>query len=306
MFWLRGAVVAMSVFMLLYVCLSLVVGRWWQSFARVTGDSSDALFGLRLAPLVLSATVVAAVAIPSFWRFEPRSVEEMMGPASLLLTAGFLTFVVLGLWRAVSAVRQTARSVRRWTCGAAGDHVCGATVSGASDAPPIALAGVRKSRLLISSAAKAVLSPEEMARALAHETSHQRARDNFKKLLLQACAFPGMAGLEQAWLAAIELSADERAVNSQAEALDLAAALVKIARLQSGAELPRLVSGFVDGPAASLEHRIERLLHWNGESHVACRIPMAYASTFAVAVLIACNYLPVLHGMHTITEFLVR
>src|SRR6185437_7616982 len=132
--------------------------------------------------------------------------------------------------------------------------------------PPVALAGVWKSTLVVSCAAKSMLTPAELDRAIAHEASHRRASDNFKKLLLRALAFPGMSGLEKAWLEAIEFSADSAAVHSEAEALDLASALVKIARLNGACALPELASGLVDGARSSLEARIERLLQWRAET----------------------------------------
>ena len=58
-----------------------------------------------------------------------------------------------------------------------------------------------------------------------------RRRDNLKKLLLRFVAFPGMAGLEAAWLEATEMAADDAAVSNAGEALDLAAALIKLSRL---------------------------------------------------------------------------
>lgn len=302
MFWLRGALVSMSVCVVVYACVSLLVGRWWRVMARLTGDSADALFALRTAPLTAATFIVAALSIPSFWRYEPRQVEEAIGPVALLLSAVFVALVVAGTLRARSALRQTNRCVREWT----GDCHESTVEVDSPNAPPVALAGIRKSQLLISAAARSVLSAAEMERAIAHELSHHRARDNFKKLFLSAGAFPGMAALERAWLGAIELSADANAVRSHAEALDLASALVKIARLHDRSELPRLVSGFLDGAPASLESRIQRLLHWTPAPKNVDRLRALYASACALALVLACTYLPLLHGMHAFTEFLVR
>jgi Zn-dependent protease with chaperone function len=64
--------------------------------------------------------------------------------------------------------------------------------------------------------------------ALNHEVAHVSRRDNLKKLLLRFVAFPGMSGLETAWLEATEMAADDAAVSTAGDALDLAAALIKL------------------------------------------------------------------------------
>ena len=65
-----------------------------------------------------------------------------------------------------------------------------------------------------------------------HEIAHVRRRDNLKKLLLRFVAFPRMAGLEAAWIEATEMAADDAAVLNASEALDLAAALLKLSRIR--------------------------------------------------------------------------
>jgi beta-lactamase regulating signal transducer with metallopeptidase domain len=306
MFWLRGVLVCISVFVLVYVCGSVAIGRAWRALARLAGSmSANTLYGLRMGPAVLAMLAVATLAVPSFLRYEPRVVEEGIGEIPLLLTVAFLLLAGSGYMRAWRALRHTERCLRRWTCGASSDIGTDAVLVDAPEAPPIALAGVGKATLLVSVEARALLTGPELERAIAHERSHRRAADNLKKLLLRACGFPGMAGLERAWLGAIELSADAKAVHSRDEALDLASALVKIARLHDGTALPELVSGFVDGPPATIELRVQRLLHWTRERSSQRPLRVLVPVLFAL-LLLACNYLPLLHSIHAATEFLVR
>jgi len=61
--------------------------------------------------------------------------------------------------------------------------------------------------------------------------AHAHRRDNLKKLLFRFCAFPGMSRLEAAWCEAEEMAADDAAVASVGDALDLASALIKLSRL---------------------------------------------------------------------------
>ena len=304
MFYLRGALVCVSVFVLVYVCASVGVGRWWRAVAR--RRSANGLFALRMTPVVSALLVVAALAIPSFIRYEPRGAEEGLGAIPLVMAAVFLVLAIQGASRAWMAVRRTGDCVRRWTYEAGDAEVAGAVVVDSPDAPAVALAGVTNTTMLISAAAHSALTPAELRRAIAHEMSHRRASDNLKKLLLRAFAFPGMAQLERAWLEAIELSADHQAVHSPAEALDLASALVKISRIDCAQELPPLASGLADGPQSSLELRVQRLLHWTAEgprSNAARRLIMFSVVAFAG---VACNYAALLHAMHGATELLVR
>ena len=64
-----------------------------------------------------------------------------------------------------------------------------------------------------------------------------RSWDNLKKVLISATPFPGMGSIESAWREAAELAADDAAVTNRQEALDLAAALIKLSR--SSQQLPK-------------------------------------------------------------------
>ncbi|MGH9521745.1 MAG: hypothetical protein ACRD3E_04350 [Terriglobales bacterium] len=306
MFYLRGILLCASAFVMVYAAASLVIGRWWRRVAGAAGSSSNVLFALRMVPAVAAAIAVTAFVLPSFLRFEPRVAEETIGWIPLLLSTTFVFLTIAGASRVWLALRRTRECVRQWTSRAVADFIPGAVLVDSPLAPPVVLAGISKSTLVISAAAQSVLTQPELERAIAHEISHRRASDNLKKLLLRAFEFPGMTGLEQAWREAIELSADSKAVHSEADALDLASALVKIARLQR-AELPELASGLVDGPQSGLQLRIERLLHWRVEQRqsVVSQGRLQFSAAIAlIAVLCACPGL--LRGVHIVTELLMR
>ena len=304
MFYVRGILVCVSVFVVVYVTTSWMAGCWWRAIARIAGDSSNLLFALRMAPAVLAVISVAALVLPSYVRFEPRVGEETIGVVPLLLSTSFALLATTGIWRVWQALRSTRKCVREWTVRASHGNVAGAVLVNSKTAPPVVLAGVSKSMLLISSAAYSALTATELERAIAHEMSHRRASDNLKKLILRAFQFPGMESLEKGWREAIEYSADAHAVESAAEAVELASALVKIARLQA-AEMPDLVSGLVDGAPSGLERRIERLLHWRAEPRRAASWRHWHMAVIAaLAVICACPSL--LRGVHAITELLMR
>jgi Zn-dependent protease with chaperone function len=103
--------------------------------------------------------------------------------------------------------------------------------------------------------------------AIAHESGHLAARDNLKRAALRACRdsltiFPCGVSLDRAWAAASESAADEHAAKGEgAVALDLASALVKIARLVPEGIKPTMpASALLLGDGADgIAQRVRRL-----------------------------------------------
>lgn len=310
MFFLRGLLISVSVFVLAYALLSTVVALGWRVVARAERWSASAarpLFAFRIAPVLISSAVVALFAVPSFLRFEPRLSDEGIGPVPLFLAIIFCALGTAGVWRVASALRRTNSLVASWLRNGREERVIGVPVITASgDVPAVALTGICRSRLLISRAAAANLDAQELARAVEHEMAHLRSRDNLKKLLLQAVAFPGMRALDRAWANAAELSADAEAVHSETEALELASALVKISKLRALPDVPVLASGLVDGPCSLLELRVDRLMNWKAAGNAnRFRINVLIAAGLLVITLLS-NYGAVLHLAHSFTEAIVR
>jgi beta-lactamase regulating signal transducer with metallopeptidase domain len=316
MYFLRGLFVSLSVFVLLYVLGSVVVGCVWRQVQCRTqrlapASAANVLYALRSSPLGVALLIVLGFTVPSFLRFEPSATGEALGVLPIVLTMVFAALAAVSASRAWNAYSRTRRSIRRWTSGAArlesGHDV--EFFQAANDAPPVALAGISKPALVISAAAAAALTPRELSRAVAHEIAHLRARDNLKKLLLHACTFPRMSSLEHAWLAAVEYSADSAAVHTQPEALDLASALVKISRLSGCGSLPELASGLVEGPNSLLEARVQRLIQWSSNAGDAPspRVRFGLAALLAISgLMLIVTYPSLLKTAHLFTELLVR
>ena len=115
-----------------------------------------------------------------------------------------------------------------------------------------------------------------------------------------------MSRLERAWSQAAEFAADDAAVSNQRDALDLAAALVKLCRLIPVKAPPVFGVGFVAG---SIKQRVACLLDWDEASKSRrVRIRTWFVIPFAVAVslLVTIAYHPVLTLTHEVTEWLVR
>lgn len=178
-----------------------------------------------------------------------------------------------------------------------------------STAPPLMVAGVFKSSIWLSRAAECILTEAELQSALRHERIHIQRKDNFRKLLFRMAAFPGMKPLENAWREAAETAADDAAVSNAQEALDLAAAIVKLSRLTSSHAPLELTTALVSTHSDSVAMRVSRLLTWS-ERHPQPRNRdlwlYAWSAFAAMIIAIAASYGHLLLAIHAASEWLVR
>ena len=316
MFAARGIAISLSVFFLVYSALSIAVYCVWQRAwfylqKYPARRRADLMFALRLLPLIASVAVTLALTVPSFLLLEPRTIDEPLGGAPLVFGLCGLALLTLGVMNAGRATVRTSRTIRRWV-----SHAVPVKTSGPVPvwripraAPALTAAGVLRPRVLLSGAAEFILTPKELRTALQHELAHVRRCDNLKKLLLCFVAFPGMTGLETAWLEATEMAADDAAVSSVGEALDLAAALIKLSRVGIPEPPGELTAALMHSPARLMNARVERLIAWDEARKVLARryspwyglsAGLAMVAGFAVA------YGQLLVRVHTATEWLVR
>jgi Zn-dependent protease with chaperone function len=317
MFAARLVAVSFSVFVLVYSGLSLAVSCGWRkvwlySQKYQVRRSADLLFGLRLFPLAAAAAVTLAFTVPSFVLLEPRSIDEPIGIAPLLLGFCGLMLAAVGVWNAARAVKTASRAITSWMSESNLVESRGKipVVRISRVVPALAAAGILKPRILMSGAAEFLLTERELQTAVRHELAHVRRRDNLKKLLLRLVGFPGMAELEAAWLEATELAADDAAVCNAGEALDLAAALIKLSRLAPAEVQVDLTAALVHSPVAVMNVRVERLIAWSEERRVPTgRGYSPWCAAGAALVLVAgfaVTYGALLARVHTATEWLVR
>jgi len=301
----RGIMVSLAFFALLYTVLSLVlmVAWRWLSFGKLSQHlSPNVLFRLRVAPFAISAAVSLFLISPSFFELETHSMDEDLGTFVLGVCA--LLFLAAGLFRVIAAEIRTRRIISACLEGEVRLEQYGvtdATISRQS-APPLILVGIRVPRILIAQSTQNVLSNEELRAAVRHEAVHLRARDNLKKAIFNFLLFPGMKSLQEAWQEAAELAADNGAVSSRREALDLASALIKLSRHYPQQVVPDYATSFVSG-GESMTNRVERLLAWE-------KAPDARANRWGYATFITCTAFlavalklgSVLALIHSITE----
>ena len=315
MFALRGIAVSFSVFLIVYCAASLaVLCSWNRVYQRVhelpMQCVGNLFFALRMFPLALAGLITAAFAVPSFLLLEPRSIVEPMGniPLSLALLGSALA--VFGLANAVLALRKASRTVSSWSDSAEeiASPVPFPVLRIRRSVPALTAAGLLRPKILLSGSAEFLLNGNELRIALNHELAHIRRRDNFKKMLLRFVAFPGMRGLEAAWLEASEMAADDAAVSSTADALDLAAALLKLSRLKADEPSPDLTAALVHGHAAIINARVERLISWpeRSESSLDLSAKSILGVVLPMVAVFAMTYGSLLADVHRATEWLIR
>jgi Zn-dependent protease with chaperone function len=278
MFALRSLMVGLAFFGVCYCALSLLVVILWHAARLMRCDtlfrSARSLFALRMFPLAASAFVTVIFAVPAFFRLEGGMDEDV---GTLIFSLGTLLLFAAGCVRIMAAQLGASRMLSEWL---AESKVLKAsplasTLSAKHCAPPLLLYGIREPQVLVSESAVALLSPEELAVALRHEASHLRFRDNLKKLILHGIPFPGMGHLEHAWQEGAEFAADDAAVSSSDEALNLATALIKMCSLAPAQEPPAFTTGLV-GLAAMVDRRVHRLVAWKDASLRAREIRWAW------------------------------
>lgn len=325
----RGVVVSLAFFAMVYCSLSLLIVLAWRSARRISRDSisprsiphsAGFLFGLRIFSFAVSVLIAVFFAFPSFWRMENATLDE--DGATFILAACALLILGAGWFRVRRARASTKRAVTEWqsevgNVGSSGAE--GAPALRASNgAPALILVGIRKPKVMVSDLAAAVLSEDELRLAIRHELGHKRSLDNLKKVLISATPFPGMSSLESAWRHAAELEADDDAVENRQNALDLAAALIKLscsskhgsAKNSSAKNCsePALASALVSDSSA-ITLRVQRLLEWRMAARRRQRVwPFRVLSTvllLAVIAAIATNYGATLALTHRLTELLV-
>jgi Zn-dependent protease with chaperone function len=315
MFALRGIAVSLSVFMTVYCVLSFSVSLTWRKVRTLSqrqpvGRVAGVLLVLRMFPLAASTLITVVLAVPSFLLLEPRTIVEPIGGLSLTLGICGLAVVTFGLGNVSLAICRASRTIYEWMDGAQPIHVPAPlpVLRIPRAIPPMTAVGIIRPRILFSSAAEFLLNANEFQAAVNHEIAHVNRHDNLKKLLLRFVRFPGMRELDEAWLEATEVAADDAAVSSIGEALDLAAALIKLCRACPMESPTELSMSLVHSPVSLVNQRVERLIHWSVRAYPEPGYARRYAWGFGLGVLVAValSYGQLLMAVHDATEWLVR
>lgn len=243
------------------------------------------LFRLRVLPGAGAAIFGFAIALPTFIAFEPFDTDEPLPRTMIVLACIGTALVARGAWRAYSAWRATAHTTAGWKgSGRVLSDLEAPIPAYAIDVPYplVAVAGIVRPTLFIAESVLDTCSSDEVRAIVAHETAHLRAFDNARRFVLRAC--PDFVGdrstLTRAWRDAAEQAADADVARTPAQAVDLAQALIRIARLAPSCA-PALASAFYSG--GSIDARVRRLI--SPPAHAA--VPLVLRGwTLGIAVAI--------------------
>jgi Zn-dependent protease with chaperone function len=277
MFELLGLSLLLAALLTFNSLASLVITGLWRVAGRATESWSAAsrarlLFSLRTSPALLALLSVAFLVIPAYLAYEPRRGAEPVSFKLGLLAFLSATGIAVSIYRGIAAHRATANLTSDWLKQGKPIQIAGIDIPAyriEHTFPLIAIVGFLRPRLFVASQVLEILTPEEISAAVAHENGHLAARDNLKRGLLRACRdalliIPSGRLLDKAWSEASEEAADENAARQgNGVALDLASALVKIARIVPLGARPTMPSGvflFGDDETKGIKSRVRRLI----------------------------------------------
>ena len=277
MYELLGASLALAGLMTVNAFASLLASGVWRILSRNAArwsavTRSRLLFAFRVYPSVGALFLVFGVIAPAYLLYEPAHTGEGIGPGLAVLAGLAVVGVLLAIWRGLGAWLATRNLIRDWT--RAGSELKLTAIPLTSYVlrhpfPIVAIVGVISPRIFIAEQVLAALTPDELKASLAHELGHLYSQDNLKRTVLRACRdaltiVPCGRLLDRSWTDASEEAADERATaGDPIAALNLASALVKIARLAPRGATPTMPSAayFIGAnDPGTLNERVRKLL----------------------------------------------
>jgi beta-lactamase regulating signal transducer with metallopeptidase domain len=324
MFFLLGICILLAVMLALNSIASFVASMLWRVLeprSRKWSAASQAsvLCLLRTLPVVGGIAIVALLFAPAYLAHEPRDSHE-----EITLNLGIVAFfsalgVVLAVGRGIVSWRATALLRANWLRNAEKITLPGITMPAfriEHQFPVVAIVGTFRPQLFIANQIFQSLTADELSAALAHEVGHVVARDNLKRGVIRACRdmlliIPCGRSLDRAWKEASEGAADEYAASrDRMVGLDLASALVKIARLVPLGSKPTLPAGayFVNAEDPSgFKARVRNLVNLAGTgrssppaalvSKLPLWVPIAILVVLLAAISIESHVLVFTHGV---------
>lgn len=297
----------------------------WKCSARTR---AEILFVMRIGPPVIAIVALVAFMIPSYLIYEPHKTEEFVSWKLGTLAALSAVGVALAIWRGIRSWLATRSLLDQWLASSTPIQLDGIDVPTfvvQQRFPIIAVVGAFRPRLFIAEHVLASLNPEELAAAIAHECGHLAAHDNFKRSVMRISRaalllIPCGRSLDRAWSEASESAADEHAAQrSSIVALDLASALVRIAKMiPKGPQpvMPASVSAFLadDEDTPRVKVRVRRLVELAStdprllvsSARLVRFVPWLALTAFVIAGISIESRPQVLAAVHAFVEQIVR
>lgn len=265
---------------------------------------------LRFLPAVLALVLTSISAVPGYFRGEPMGTHELPGPWLIALALLGLYSVVVPLSRVAWLSLRTAAKMRTWGQSAVGsDTFSNLQVVELSIGKPIVVAaGLVHKKIFLSTFVRSLLSARELRAVLRHEAAHCSQNHNLTKLLCAlAPRLMPLASMDESLHETIEFAADDAACGVPGDALNLASAVVILAR-QAAVAPKMLFTAFVDPRhTAMIERRVERLVLPTERRTSEIFSRLAAGCVALIAVTAAVGALPAAqHAFRETLELLVR
>ncbi|HEY0428249.1 MAG TPA: M48 family metalloprotease [Pyrinomonadaceae bacterium] len=274
MYFLLAISLIFALLLAINVLSSIAAEILWRAASGFFKNRSAAkqarfIFALSVFPFVGACVFVFAFLLPAYLLFEPHKSDEIISFKLALLSIISLIGFAAAAWRVFGTRATTRRLVSNWLKNAEPVEIENVSIPAFRinhQFPVIAVVGTFRPQMFIANRIFDALSPEELQAAIAHEHGHLAAHDNFKRTILRICrdllVFPLGKTLERAWTETAESAADEYAAlgGGNLTAVNLASALVKIARLAPAGARPAMPAG-ASLIAEHTEYISGRILH---------------------------------------------
>ena len=329
MYFLLGICLVFAFLLTLNLFASISASVLWRVISRPAKNLSSRkleqiIFALRVFPVGAALIFVLAFMLPAYILFEPHSTDEVVSLKLALISLVSLLGIGIASFRIFRTWLVTRRLAAEWLKHSqpiAVEEVNIPVYRMQHPFPVVAVVGMLRPRLFVAEQIFTSLTPDEFRAAIAHEYGHLTAHDNFKRAFMRVCRdmliFPFGRDLDRAWADNTEAAADEYAaeVGGNSMALDLAEALIKVARIVPANTRPAMplgsyVMGSNDG---DLKRRIRRLLELAEKSSAVGKMSLLRSRQtvwlypgllFAAVVLLASNK-TLLLAVHDISENVV-
>jgi Zn-dependent protease with chaperone function len=287
MYALLGISIVLAALLTINALATLLATALWRTLEpRAQNWTAETrariLFALRLFPMLGAFACALILLTPSYLTHEPTDTDEVVSTKLAVLASVSAIGIALALWRGFAAWRATRRLDADWQRHATPLQLEGFGIPAyrmRHPFPVVAIVGVFRPRLFIAEQIFGTLSESELAAALAHERGHLAMFDNLKRASLRACRdalsiVPCGRSLDRAWAEASEAAADEYAARGGAHvALDLASALVKIARIVTPHTSPTMpaLAHLIGEDTSSVSWRVRRLTELASQDGVVAK-----------------------------------
>jgi len=270
-------------------------------------------------PIAVSLALVFAFVLPAFLLFEPFHSGESVGiPLTIVVGLAFFG-IASAIFRVFASWWRTRRLLADWYRDSESMELRSVPLPVFKlrhPFPVFAIVGIFRPKLFIAEQILDNLDESEIRAVVRHEFGHIAALDNIKRLSMKICGdvlvLPVGRSLEKCWSQAAETAADEYAVRhgKRTTALDLASALIKIARIVPERPLPPLPDvSFVLRPDDSLAIRIQHLINLSDQDDVSNRNPGRFLIPSIVLVMMVMMVIAtddrVLASIHRVSEVIL-